>query len=166
MQGIMFLVGGGVGFFGSKALTQMVMTTSNTGVTGYFGNAAATAAMAIIAHVIPPTRKFVPAILAGGVLQVIWRILSDNTAVGQLGSSLGVGDYQMQNFVTPQRLVAPLDSAQIEIPTGWGSPAPVAISTAAPPGSPAPGMTHPAAMSGYNTQGFGHSMYSSQGLYS
>lgn len=167
MQGIMFLVGGGVGFFGSKALTQMVMTTGNTGVAGYFGNAAATAAMAIVAHIIPPTRKFVPALLAGGVLQVIWRILSDNTAVGQLGSSLGVGDYQMQNFVTPQRLVAPLDSAQIEIPTGWGSPAPVAISTAAPPGSPAPGMTHPAAaMSGYNTQGFGHSMYSSQGLYS
>lgn len=163
MQGVMFLVGGGVGFFGSKALTQMVMSSNNTGVTGYFGNAAATAAIALVAHMLPPTRKFSPAIIAGGVLQIIYRVLTDNTQLGQVLSSTGMGDYQMQNFVTPQRLVAPLDSAQIEIPTGWGSAAPIAIATAAPPGAPAPG-SH--AMSGYNTQGFGHGTYSPQGLYS
>ena len=167
MQGVLFLVGGGVGFFGSKALTQMVMTTNNTGIAGYFGNAAATAALAIVAHIIPPTKKYGPAIVAGGVLQILLRILTDNTQIGSVLSNSGLGDYQMQNFVTPQRLVAPLDSAQIEIPTGWGAAAPIAISTAAPPGSPQPSSTsHAAAMSGYNTQGFGHSMYSAQGLYS
>jgi hypothetical protein len=161
MQGVLFLVGGGVGFFGSKALTQMVMSSNNTGVTGYFGNAAATAAIAVVAHMLPPTRKFSPAIIAGGVLQIIYRVLTDNTQLGQVLSSTGMGDYQMQNFVTPQRLIDPLKSAQIEIPQGWGGAPPIAISTAAPPGTP-----HPAAMSGYNTQGFGHGMYSPQGLYS
>lgn len=164
MQGVMFLVGGGVGFFGSKALAQMVMQSSNTGVTGYFGNAAATAALALVAHVLPPTRKFGPAIIAGGVLQIIYRMLTDNTQLGQVLSNTGMGDYQMQNFVTPQRLVDPLNSAQIEVPTGWGGAAPIAISTAAPPGAPAPGV-HPA-LSGYNTQGFGSGMYSPAGLYS
>lgn len=161
MQGVLFLVGGGVGFFGSKALAQMVLTTNNTGVTGYFGNAAATAAIAIVAHMLPPTRKFSPAIIAGGVLQILFRILSDNTQIGQVLSNAGMGDYQMQNFVTPQRLVDPLGSAQIEIPQGWGANAPIAIATAAPPGAPTP---H--AMAGYNTQGFGNGMYSPQGLYS
>ena len=167
MQGVLFLVGGGVGFFGSKALTQMVMQSNNTGITGYFGNAAATAALAVIAHVLPPTKKFGPAIIAGGVLQILYRVLTDNTQLGTVLSSAGMGDYQMQNFVTPQRLVDPLNSAQIEIPTGWGASAPIAISTAAPPGAPAPGaMVHPAGMSSYNNQGFGSGMYSAQGIYS
>lgn len=156
------------GYFGSKFVTQLVMGSANTGVQGYLGNAAATAGLAIVAQMFPPTKKFAMALVAGGATQILARILSDNTAFGQLTSSLGVGDYQMQNFVTPQRLVAPLESAQIEIPAGWGGgTAPVAISTAAPPGTQ-PSTTaaaHPA-LSGYNTQGLGRGMYSSAGLYS
>jgi hypothetical protein len=153
------------GFFGSKILTQAVMQTNNTGVMGYLGNAIATAGLAIVTAMFPPTKRLTTMVLAGGAIQIVARVISDNTSVGQVLSSSGMGDYQMQNFVTPQRLVSPLDSAQIEIPTGWGAAAPIAISTAAPPGSPAPA-AHPAAMSGYNTQGFGASMYSPQGLYS
>ena len=41
--------------------------------------------------------------------------------IRNLTSQLGVGDYQMQNFVTPQRLQDPLNSAAIEIPSGWGA---------------------------------------------
>lgn len=33
----------------------------------------------------------------------------------------GMGLYLPQNFVTPQRLIAALQSAQIQIPAGWGS---------------------------------------------
>lgn len=33
----------------------------------------------------------------------------------------GMGLYLPQNFVTPQRLIAALQSAQIQIPQGWGS---------------------------------------------
>lgn len=149
------------GFFGSKLATQLVMGAGNTGVAGYMGNAAATAALAIIAGVFPPTKKLVTMIVAGGAIQIISRVLSDNTAFGTLTSQLGVGDYQMQNFVTPQRLVDPLNSAAIEIPSGWGAPPAVVVSSNAPPGAmPAHGT------SGYNTQGNAKSLYSSQGIYS
>lgn len=154
------------GFFGSKILTQMVMQSNNTGPVGYLGNAIATAGLAIVTAMFPPTKKLTTMVLAGGAIQIIARIVSDNTSVGQVLSSSGMGDYQMQNFVTPQRLVDPLGSAQIEIPTGWGSAAPIAIQTAAPPGAPAPAATSHPGVSGYNTQGFGSSMYSPQGLYS
>ena len=153
-QTMLMLVGGGVGFFGSKAATQMVMSANNTGMAGYFGNALATAALTVAAAVLPPTRKFAPAVAAGGILQIIMRVLSDYTPFGQFTSSLGVGDYQMQNFVTPQRLVDPLNSAQIEIPSGWGAPPPVVVSSAAPPGG-VHGTGMPMAMSGYS----GHSRY-------
>ena len=36
----------------------------------------------------------------------------------------GLGLYLAQNFVTPQRLIAPLQSARIQIPSGWNTPIP------------------------------------------
>ena len=147
------------GYFGSKLATQLVMGSGNTGVAGYMGNAAATAALAIIAGVFPPTKKLVTMIVAGGAIQIIARVLSDNTAFGTLTSQLGVGDYQMQNFATPQRLVDPLNSAAIEIPSGWGAPAAVVVSSNAPPGA-GPGIH------GYATAGMGRGLYSPAGLYS
>lgn len=161
-QGLSFMGG----YFGSKFVTQAIMGTNNTSTMGYLGNAAATAALAIMAHVFPPTRKYSMAIVAGGATQILARVLSDNTAFGQLTSSLGVGDYQAQNFVTPQRLVDPLNSAQIEIPAGWGAPAPVVVSTASAPGANPTGMPAHPGMGGYNSQGMGRGMYSSAGLYS
>jgi hypothetical protein len=159
-QGMMFAVGAGVGFFGSKLLTQAVMGTSNTGATGYLGNAVATAGLAVTAHMMRGVlgKNAGLAVLSGGILQLIARILTDQTPFGAFTSQLGVGDYQAQAFVTPQRLVHPLDSAQIEIPPGWGAP-PIAIKSAGAP----PAMLGAGA---YNTQGFGASMYSPQGIYS
>jgi hypothetical protein len=148
---MVFLVAGATGFFGSKVLTQAVMGASNTGVVGYFGNAIATGALALVAYMLK-WKNAAGAILAGGVLQIAARAVTDYTPFGSVASSLGVGDYQVQNFVTPQRLVAPLDSAQIQIPAGWGAP-PVAIQTAAPP----------AGMTGFNRTGGG--TYSGGGLY-
>lgn len=147
------------GFFLSKYFTQLVMTINNTGIPGYVGNAAATAALALIAGFFPMTRKTIPYIVGGGALQIIWRIATDNTAFGSLTSQLGVGDYQMQNFVTPQRLVDPLNSAAIEIPSGWGAPPAVVVSSNAPPGT-APGIH------GYSTMGPGRGLYSPAGIYS
>ena len=149
------------GYFGSKLATQLVMGSGNTGVAGYMGNAAATAALAIIAGVFPPTKKLVTMVVAGGAIQIIARVLSDNTAFGTLTSQLGVGDYQMQNFVTPQRLQDPLNSAAIEIPSGWGAAPAVVVSSNAPPGAtPAHGT------SGYASAGMGRGLYSPAGIYS
>lgn len=149
------------GYFGSKLATQLVMGSGNTGVAGYMGNAAATAALAIIAGVFPPTKKLVTMIVAGGAIQIIARVLSDNTAFGTLTSQLGVGDYQMQNFVTPQRLTDPLNSAAIEIPSGWGAAPAMVVSSNAPPGTPPAAGVH-----GYASNGMGRGLYSPAGIYS
>lgn len=146
------LLGGGVGFFGSKALTQMAMGSANTGAMGYLGNAIATAGLSLVAWVFKQ-RKVSGAILAGGLLQIIARAITDNTPFGGLMTQAGMGDYQMQNFVTPQRLVDPLNSAQIEVPAGWGAPPAVVVAGAAPPGG----------MHGYSRTGGG--LYSGGGLY-
>lgn len=147
------IIAGAGGYFGSKALTQIVLGANNTGSGGYFANAMITAGMAAAAH-FAGFRNISMGVLAGGAIQIIQRILTDKTPLGQLGTSFGMGDYQMQNFVTPQRLVDPLNSAQIEIPSGWGAPPAVVIN-----GASAPGGVH-----GYNAPGPG--LYSSKGLYS
>lgn len=159
-QGIVFTIGAGVGFFGSKALTQTIMGANNTGMPGYLGNALVTAGLAVAAAMLKGilgTQASI-AVLSGGVLQLIMRVITDKTPFGSFTSQLGVGDYQMQSFVTPQRLRDPLGSAEIEIPAGW---APTVVASSAPPRAiAAPGV------SGYNTMGFGRGLYSPAGLYS
>lgn len=108
-----------VGAVGSKLLTQAVLSTSNTGVMGYFGNAVATAGLAFITHKFMRNPAAARAIATGGVVQIVLRILSDYTPLGTYTSSLGLGDYEVSNFVTPQRYVDALHSAQVEIPAGW-----------------------------------------------
>lgn len=152
-SGMMIGAGAIGGFVTTKLITQTILGAKNTGPTGYFGNLMATAGLAFIAHKLN-AKNLSLGILIGGVLQVAVRAVFDNTSLGQLGTSFGMGDYQMQNFVTPQRLVDPLNSAQIEIPSGWGAPPAVVIN-----GASAPGGVH-----GYNAPGPG--LYSSKGLYS
>lgn len=43
---------------------------------------------------------------------------------GKVITPTGLGLYLAQNFVTPQRLIAPLMSARIQIPSGWATPPP------------------------------------------
>lgn len=104
--------------FGAKYLTQAVLGASNTGFVGYIGNGVATAAMAMVAKMFGYAR-FVNAIVAGGALQVAIRIASDYTPYGAQLARTGLGDYQISSWVTPQRYVDPLNSAQVEIPSGW-----------------------------------------------
>lgn len=149
-QNLLFLGAGAVGFFGSKLLTQAVMQDRNTGMAGYIGNAVASGGLALFLSMFRATRKFAGPVLAGGVLQIAFRAMVDKTPFGQLTSKLGVGDYQMQSFVTPQRLKHPLDSAEIEIPPGW---APQIVQSAGVPGG----------VRGYNRDGGG--TYSGGGMY-
>lgn len=104
--------------FGAKYLTQAILGSSNTGFVGYIGNGLATAAMAMVAKMFGYAR-FVNAIVAGGALQIAIRVASDYTPYGAQLSRTGLGDYQISNWVTPQRYVDPLNSAQVQIPAGW-----------------------------------------------
>ena len=59
-------------------------------------------------------------VIAGTAVEIILRIINDMTPFGSYTCrGLGMGDYQMQSFVTPQVLVDPYNSATIAIPPGW-----------------------------------------------
>ncbi len=70
-------------------------------------------------------------ILIGTVIQVLLRALNDYTPFGSYVANLGMGDYQMQSYVTPQILMDPVNSSQIMIPNGWGG---ASLPAAAPAG--------------------------------
>ncbi len=116
------------GAIGSKLGAQMVLGTSNTGVMGYGANLAAGGILAWAAKGILKNDAAAKGIFAGAVVQVVLRLITDYTPFGQYASLQGVGDYMASNWVTPQRYVDGLHSAQIEMPSGWG-PAPLVMAS-------------------------------------
>jgi hypothetical protein len=80
-------------------------------------------------------------VIAGTAVQIILRIINDYTPFGSYVAQLGMGDYQMQSFVTPQVLVDPWNSAEIAIPDGWGAAPPPMLSPASSAGSGGGGNT-------------------------
>ena len=132
-----------VGALGSKLGAQMVLGSNNTGLIGYVGNAAIGAAMWLLTEHVMKNREASSGIIAGTLVQLILRAINDFTPFGSYVSGLGMGDYQMQSFVTPQVLVDPWNSAQVLIPNGWGQP-PTPMALPAASASPAQAM-HPAA---------------------
>ena len=115
------IVGGGVG---SKALTQALLSTSNTGVMGYAGNLRATVALAWASHLAFKDKIITMAVAGGGIAQIITRMITDLTPYGSVLSNAGVGDYQTGwNFVWPQRVNVGYPPRGIQIPQGWGAAA-------------------------------------------
>lgn len=104
------------GAAGSKMLTQMVLGSSNTGVMGYGGNLAAAFVLGTGVKMVLKNQAAGNAVILGGVIQTLLRVLIDRTPFGAKVSNLGMGDYMAQNFLTPQRLVDGLNSAQIAPP--------------------------------------------------
>ena len=119
------------GLVGSRLLTQAVLGSSNTGAYGYAGNAAATAVLATAAHMLfkgkPDVRN---GVIIGGVLGIGARVMEDYTPFGTYLSQAGVGDYAgggahgvgvylPWNGVVAQRYTDALNSAQVQIPSGW-----------------------------------------------
>lgn len=108
--GGVFELGAGavVGSALSSAGTQLVLGTSNTGFVGYAGNLIATLVLSWLGSMGPlrKFRGFSPGVLAGGVGALIKRIISDYSLFGGYTASLGMGDYMVSNWVTPQRLIS------------------------------------------------------------
>lgn len=111
------VIGGAVG---SKLIPQMVLGASNTGIMGYLGNAVSGGLLAWAAKAFFKDRVIAQGIIVGTAVQIILRVIGDTTAFGQYLSLSGLGDYMASNFVQPQRLIDPLNSAQVELPGGWG----------------------------------------------
>ena len=118
-------VGGG---FGSALLTSFAPASTNTGVTGYALSAAAAIGLTIISSMVFPRKPMVTAgVAAGGVANLLRRILTDQTPFGAYLNNppsmggLGFGDYMTANW-GPPRMSDGLHSAMAEAPgTQWGS---------------------------------------------
>lgn len=142
----LFTIAGAVG---SKIGTQAILGSKNVGVMGYLGNAAVGAALFFLFAKLFRNRSAAEGIMYGTLVQIILRAINDYTPFGQYVANLGMGDYQMQSFVTPQVLVDPMQSAALA--NGWnppGTPAPMPALIAASPANAAAGT------------GLGGSMYS------
>lgn len=122
-----------VGALGSKLGAQAILGTNNVGIMGYAGNAATGAVLWFLADKWLKNKAAASGIIAGTMVQIILRVINDYTPFGSYVANLGMGDYQMQSFVTPQVLVNPWKNANIAIPNGWGQGAPPPMSATAGP---------------------------------
>ena len=112
----LYIIAGAVG---SKLGAQMVLGSKNTGVLGYGANLGAGALLAWGTKAVLKNAAAARAVFAGSVVQVVLRLIADYTPFGQYTAQLGMGDYLASNWVTPQRYVDGLHSAQVQIPGGW-----------------------------------------------
>lgn len=124
-----------VGALGSKLGAQLILGANNVSWVGYAGNAAVGVGLWFLTEHVMKNREASSGVIAGTVVEIILRIINDMTPFGSYVAGLGMGDYQMQSFVTPQVLVDPYNSARIAIPPGW---APTTV-IAPPANAPAAG---------------------------
>ena len=122
------VVGGAVG---SKVLTQVVLGAKNTSWMGYFGNAVATGLLGYGAHAVLKDKMVAQMVIAGGIAQIIVRVIGDQTPYGSYLAGAGVGDYQASAFLTPQRMVNARANAQLETPPWANAPAAVMVTHSA-----------------------------------
>jgi hypothetical protein len=143
MNAVFVLIGG----LGSKLGTQAVLGSNNVGLVGYAANAAVGGVLWFITRMVLKNKNAEAGVISGTILQILLRVINDYTPFGSYVNQLGMGDYQMQSFVTPQILVDPWNSAQIQIPPGWApalpppAPAPAASGPGAPAGNSSPHST-------------------------
>ena len=118
------VVGGAVG---SKMATQVVLGASNTSWMGYLGNLVATGLLGWGAHVAFKDKLISQMVIAGGIAQVIVRVIGDQTPYGSYLTGAGVGDYQASAFLTPQRMLDARINAALQQPNWASAPASVVV---------------------------------------
>ena len=118
------VVGGAVG---SKVATQLALGAKNTSWMGYIGNLVATGLLGWGAHVAFKDKLVSQMVIAGGIAQVIVRVIGDQTPYGSYLSGAGVGDYQASAFLTPQRMLDARNNASLQQPNWASAPAAVVV---------------------------------------
>lgn len=119
-----FVLGGGalVGSSLSSAGSQLILGASNVGAVGYVTNLVATLVLSWLGGMVTRNRAFPAGILAGGIGSLLRRIISDYSLFGGYTAQLGMGDYMVSNWVTPQRLASDFRSlTEAKVDQGyWG----------------------------------------------
>jgi hypothetical protein len=155
-----------IGALGSKLGAQAVLGANNVGLIGYAANAAAGGALWFLTEKVMHNRAAASGVIAGTLVQIILRIINDYTPFGSYVANLGMGDYQMQSFVTPQVLVDPWNSAEIQIPDGWGAAPPPMLAPASANAGGGNAMGKMTAAAGVPSSTSGGGGLSGGGLYS
>jgi hypothetical protein len=121
-----FMLGAG-GFLGAAGASggAQLLGSMNTGWVGYAANLFSTGLLAWLIHSFTKNKVLAAGVWAGGVGATIRRVIGDYSLLGSMGTSLGVGDYMVSNWATPQRLPDALHSAMVQIPQGWGGASPI-----------------------------------------
>lgn len=128
-------VAAGVGFVGSKVATQAVLGANNTGFQGYLGNAVATGILSFGTHMFTKNKMDAFMVGVGGVLNILGRIIADNSLLGQYSAQLGMGDYLVANWWIPQRLDGPPFSLTTQgYDMSWMPQPTIPMASAAAPG--------------------------------
>ena len=117
------------GVVGTRAIPQMLLGATNTGVTGYAANAVAAVGLGWLTHMLFPNRQvLVTAVIAGVFAGLLSRIIADKTPFGAQLSLTGLGDhgfglYQKSNFPYPYRVQGARGPASSQFTWGDGSQA-------------------------------------------
>ena len=106
------------GAVGTKYATQAILQSNNTGVMGYVGNLIAAFALSWATKAFMKNTNAAAAVLSGGIVALVLRLIADYTPFGQYTANLGMGDYLVQNFTVPQRIAYRPHSAQLMSPGG------------------------------------------------
>src|ERR1035437_9012279 len=116
----------------TRAIPQILMGASNTGIMGYGANAVAAVAAGWLTHMLfPRNQTLVTAVLAGGFAGLLSRIIADKTPFGAQLSLTGLGDhgfglYQKAHYPAPPPLIGgtPGQPASSKFTRGDGSQTP------------------------------------------
>jgi hypothetical protein len=96
-----FTVAGAVG---TQQVTQLVLQSNNTGIMGYLGNLVTAFVLSWGTRAFMKNDRAAAAVLAGGFVQIVLRLIADYTPFGSYTSTLGMGDYLSQIYYTPQHI--------------------------------------------------------------
>lgn len=98
---------------------------------GYAVNLISTFVLSWLGGMVTRNKAFPAGILAGGIGSLMRRIIADYSLLGGYSAQLGMGDYMVSNWVTPQRLTADFRSlTDATVGQGqWGLQAPALSSS-------------------------------------
>lgn len=103
------------GAVGSRALTQVVLQSGNTGIMGYGANLISGFLLSWGAKALLKNSRAAADIMMGTLIGVILRAAQDFTPLGQAAALSGLGDFLATTFFTPRALVDPR-SGQMVLP--------------------------------------------------
>lgn len=101
------------GAIGSRTLTQLVLSSNNTGVIGYGANLIAGFLLSWGTKALLKNNRAATEVMKGTMFGILLRALQDYTPLGQAAQLSGLGDFLATTFFSPRALVDPRSGQMI-----------------------------------------------------